>query len=240
MLIVKDIDTYYGRSQALRRVSLEVFDGEIITIIGSNGAGKTTLLKTIHGLLPLHHGSMEFMGHDISQVSSAARVRLGIAQVPEGRHLFPGLTVMENLELGSYVRARTQSPNKIREDLEYVLETFPILRERRNQKAGTLSGGEQQMAAMGRALMASPKLLLLDEPSLGLAPKVKQIIFQVIMKLNKERGLAVLLVEQDAQLALSIAHKGYVMQTGKVVLSGAARDLAGNQEVQKVYLGHEL
>lgn len=239
MLTLTNVDAYYGRVQALHEVNLEVKVGEIVAILGSNGAGKTTLLKTVHGILPARRGAIRLGEHELSSVSAEARIRLGIAHVPEGRQLFPGLTVLENLRLGAYARARRDSREAIRKDQEAVFRMFPILESRKFQKAGTLSGGEQQMAAIGRALMSAPRLLLLDEPSLGLAPKVKQLIFREIHNLNTQRGLTVLLVEQDTRMALSICNRCYVMQTGRIVLSGSAEDLMRNDEIRRIYLGQE-
>ena len=235
LLEIKDLHVHYGKIEALQGVSFSVDRGEIVTIIGANGAGKTTTLKTISGILKPTAGSMHFDGTDIATVAPYARVDLGISQVPEGRGIFPGMTVLENLEMGKYHRkgARTE----MKEDLEYVYELFPRVKERAQQAAGTLSGGEQQMVAMGRALMARPQLLLLDEPSMGLAPMIVAQIFDIVTKINAE-GMTVVLVEQNAQKALSVAHRAYVMETGNVVMSGNAKDLLHNDAVKDAYLGH--
>ena len=220
MLELKDVHTYYGNIHALKGISLTVNDGEIVTLIGSNGAGKSTTLRTIQGLNKPRTGEV---------------ATLGVAQSPEGRMIFPRMTVMENLEMGAYARKDITS---FKDDLEHVLTLFPRLRERITQKGGTLSGGEQQMLAMGRALMAKPKILLLDEPSMGLAPLLVELIFDIIKKLNED-GTTILLVEQNALMALSIAHRGYVLQTGEIVLADDAKKLMKNEEVQKTYLGVE-
>ena len=227
-----DVHTYYGAIHALRGIDLEVHRGEIVTLIGANGAGKTTTLKTISGLLHPRTGTVEFDGPDISHVAAHDLVRLGIGQAPEGRRIFSRLTVYENLLMGGFTRSKAENL----EQVEHVYELFPRLRERAGQKGGTLSGGEQQMLAIGRALMTRPSVLLLDEPSLGLAPILVQQIFQIIREIN-ERGMTILLVEQNALQALSIADRGYVLQTGHVVLAGTAHELRENEMVRKAYLG---
>jgi len=233
MLEVREIDVFYGALQALKKVSIEVNKGEIVTVIGSNGAGKTTLLKTIAGLLRPSSGHIEFLRRRIDGMKAHEIVNLGISLVPEGRKLFPSLTVMENLELGAYVaRARRQKEDT----LKFVFELFPILKERKDQKAGTLSGGEQQMLALGRALMSQPKLLMLDEPSLGLAPKIALKILETVRALNKETGLTILLVEQNVMLALEIADRGYVLETGFISHKGSTRELKNIEEIRKRYL----
>ena len=234
LLEIKDIRVSYGKIEALRGVSFNADAGEIVTIIGANGAGKTTTLKTISGLLKPTAGSMHFNGTDIATVAPYARVDLGISQVPEGRGIFPGMTVLENLEMGKYHRKNARA--EMREDLEHVYELFPRVKERAQQPAGTLSGGEQQMVAIGRALMARPQLLLLDEPSMGLAPMIVQQIFEIITKINRE-GMTIVLVEQNAQKALTVANRAYVMETGAVVLSGDAKSLLNNDQVKAAYLG---
>lgn len=233
LLSVESIDVFYGVIQALKGVSLEVADGEIVTLIGANGAGKTTTLLTVSGLLRPTRGRIVFDGRDITVLPPHERVAMGIAQVPEGRRIFPDLTVMENLELGAYLR---QDRAGIKRDLDWVMTIFPRLAERRKQIAGTLSGGEQQMLAIGRALLAAPRLLLMDEPSLGLSPVLVQEIFRVIRTI-RERGVTILLVEQNAHMALRIADRGYVMETGRIVLHDKADALLVNEMVRKVYLG---
>ncbi|ADQ40880.1 ABC transporter related protein [Caldicellulosiruptor acetigenus I77R1B] len=233
MLKVNEIDVFYGAIQALFSVSLEVKKGEIVTLIGANGAGKSTLLKTISGLIRPRSGTILFEDIDITKKSSMEIVKLGISHVPEGRRVFPEMTVLENLELGAFLRKDKQG---IKKDLELVFERFPRLYERKNQLAGTLSGGEQQMLAIGRALMSRPKLLLLDEPSMGLAPILVTEIFKIIKEINSQ-GTTILLIEQNANMALSIADRAYVIETGKIVLSGDAKEIAANPEVKKAYLG---
>lgn len=233
MLKVENIDVYYGNIQALREVSLEVNEGEIVTLIGANGAGKTTLLKTLSGLLKPKKGTIEYLGKSIAGKAAQGIVKSGISQVPEGRRVFANMSVEENLDLGAYLQ---KDRDGIKKDMERVYELFPRLLERKNQSAGTLSGGEQQMLAMGRAIMAKPKLLLLDEPSMGLAPLMVQTIFRIIKEIN-EAGTTVLLVEQNAHMALSIAQRAYVIETGKVVLSGDAKELQESDEVRAAYLG---
>lgn len=233
MLEIKDIHTYYGNIHALKGVSLTVSQGEVVTLIGSNGAGKTTTLRTIQGLLRPRQGTVLFEGKPLETLSTEAIVRLGISQSPEGRLIFPRMTVQENLEMGAYLRNDTLG---IKSDMEKALNLFPRLRERISQKGGTLSGGEQQMLAIGRALMSRPRLLLLDEPSMGLAPMLVSQIFAIIRDINAQ-GTTILLVEQNARMALSVAHRGYVIQTGQVVVTGTARDLQSNEIVRKAYLG---
>jgi len=233
MLKVNNINVYYGNIHALKDVSLEVERGEIVTLIGGNGAGKTTTLRTISGLLRSKTGEIIFEDEVISNMPAPMIVKKGISQVPEGRRIFANLTVLENLEMGAYLRKDRQ---EVKNSLEMVFTRFPRLKERMYQRAGTLSGGEQQMLALGRALMSKPKLLLLDEPSMGLAPILVQEIFSIISEINKA-GTTVLLVEQNAHMALSIAHRAYVLETGRIVLSGYAKDLANSDEVRKAYLG---
>jgi len=235
MLELKDVHTYYGNIHALKGISLTVNDGEIVTLIGSNGAGKSTTLRTIQGLNKPRTGSVILDGVELNKLPAHEIAALGVAQSPEGRMIFPRMTVLENLEMGAYVR---KDLTTYKNDLEHVMTLFPRLRERINQKGGTLSGGEQQMLAMGRALMAKPKILLLDEPSMGLAPLLVELIFDIIKKLNDE-GTTILLVEQNALMALSIADRGYVLQTGEIVLADDAKKLMKNEEVQKTYLGVE-
>ncbi len=235
MLELKDVHTYYGNIHALKGISLIVNDGEIVSLIGSNGAGKSTTLRTIQGLNKPRSGSVVLDGIELHKLPAHEIATLGVAQSPEGRMIFPRMTVMENLEMGAYVRKDLTS---FKDDIDHVFSLFPRLKERIGQKGGTLSGGEQQMLAMGRALMAKPKILLLDEPSMGLAPILVELIFDIITKLNQE-GTTILLVEQNALMALSIAHRGYVLQTGEVVLADEASKLMKNAEVQKTYLGVE-
>lgn len=233
LLEVKDINVFYGVIQAIKNVSFEVNQGEIVALIGANGAGKTSIMHTISGLIHSQSGSIQFDGHDISKLSAHKIPGLGLVQVPEGRHVFAEMTVLENLEMGAYLR---KDKDEIAKDLINVFKRFPRLEERKNQLAGTLSGGEQQMLAMGRALMAKPKLLLLDEPSMGLSPILVNEIFDIIKKINKD-GVTVLLVEQNANKALSIANRAYVLETGKVTVSGNATDVANNPKVREAYLG---
>lgn len=235
MLELKDVHTFYGNIHALKGISLTVNDGEIVTLIGSNGAGKSTTLRTIQGLNKPRTGTIIMDGVELHKLPAHEISALGVAQSPEGRMIFPRMTVMENLEMGAYVRKDLTSFN---DDLDHVFSLFPRLKERITQKGGTLSGGEQQMLAMGRALMAKPKILLLDEPSMGLAPLLVELIFDIIKKLNEE-GTTILLVEQNALMALSIANRGYVLQTGEVVLADKADKLMKNDMVQKTYLGVE-
>ncbi|ADI03094.1 MAG TPA: ABC transporter ATP-binding protein [Syntrophothermus lipocalidus] len=233
MLRIDNINVYYGAIHALKNVSLEVEAGAIVTLIGANGAGKTTTLKTISGILRPRSGSVIFENRDITKLPPQAIVGLGICQVPEGRRIFPSMSVLENLEMGAYLRKDKQG---IKTDMEMVFSRFPRLEERKKQIAGTLSGGEQQMLAIGRALMARPRLMLLDEPSMGLAPLLVREIFDIIKDINSQ-GTTILLVEQNAHMALSIADKAYVLETGEIVLEGAARDLMESEEVKKAYLG---
>ena len=232
LLNVEGINVYYGAIHAIKDISFHVNEGEIVTLIGANGAGKTTTLQTISGLLRSKTGSITFEGQNISNVRADKLVARGLAQVPEGRRVFLQMSVEENLEMGAY----TQSPSGVLADLEMVFELFPRLKERRRQVAGTLSGGEQQMLAMGRALMSHPKLLMLDEPSMGLAPILVEQIFEIIQNLNKN-GSTILLVEQNAQMALSVAHRGYVLETGRVVTTGTGEELIESPEIKKAYLG---
>ena len=233
MLDIKDINVYYGAIHAIKGISLYVNEGEIVTLIGANGAGKSTTLRTISGLLKPKTGTINFLGNEISGMAAHKIVREGISQVPEGRRIFTDMTVMENLELGAFIR---DDKKTIAQDLKMVFQRFPRLEERKLQLAGTLSGGEQQMLAMGRALMSRPKLLLLDEPSMGLAPLLIREIFSIIVDINKT-GTTVLLVEQNANMALSIANRAYVLETGRITLSGDAKKLAASEEVRKAYLG---
>jgi branched-chain amino acid transport system ATP-binding protein len=233
MLEIKDLHTYYGNIHALKGISLKVEQGEIVTLIGSNGAGKTTTLRTIQGLLRPRQGKILFENSPLDALSAQAIVRLGISQSPEGRLIFPRMTVQENLEMGAFSRRDTLG---IKSDLEKALHLFPRLRERINQKGGTLSGGEQQMLAIARAMMSRPRLLLLDEPSMGLAPMLVTQIFSIVRDIN-EQGTTVLLVEQNARMALSVANRGYVLQTGQIILTGTAKDLQSNETVRKAYLG---
>ncbi len=233
MLNISDINVYYGAIHAIKGISLVVNQGEIVTLIGANGAGKSTTLRTISGLLKPKTGSITFQGQDIAGTPAHKIVGLGISQVPEGRRIFTEMTVMENLDLGAFIR---KDKDGIAADKKHVFELFPRLEERQDQVAGTLSGGEQQMLAMGRALMSRPKLLLLDEPSMGLAPLLIKEIFSIIEDINKS-GTTVLLVEQNANMALSIANRAYVLETGRITLSGDAKKLAASEDVRKAYLG---
>lgn len=233
MLTVNDINVFYGAIHAIKGVSLEVNEGEIVTLIGANGAGKSTILRTISGLLKPKTGSIQFEGQEIAGMPAHEIVKTGISQVPEGRRIFAEMSVLENLELGAFTR---KDKDGIKADMELVFERFPRLKERIGQLAGTLSGGEQQMLAMGRALMSRPRILLLDEPSMGLAPLLIKEIFAIIQDINKT-GTTVLLVEQNANMALSIAHRAYVLETGRITLSGDAKELAASDEVRKAYLG---
>lgn len=237
MLKLQSVITYYGRILALRGISLHVDDGEIVAIVGPNGAGKTTALNTICGLLPSRSGKIVFDGHDVTGKNAEALVKAGLIQVPEGRMLFSEMTVYENLMLGAYRRSRAAKRTEMAHDFEKIYAMFPVLKDRMNQLAGTLSGGEQQMLAIGRALMGRPKMLLLDEPSMGLAPLVVKEIFKVIAELRKSEGTTVLVVEQNARAALAIAKRAYVLETGRVVMEGPASELAKNPEIQRAYLG---
>ncbi|MHB8892987.1 MAG: ABC transporter ATP-binding protein [Candidatus Limnocylindrales bacterium] len=232
LLRLKGVHAYYGHIHALQGIDLEVRAGEIVTLLGTNGAGKTTTLKTISGLLHPRKGTVEFDGRDVSGVASHRLVSMGVAHAPEGRRIFSRLTVLENLQMGGYTRTAAE----VRQDVEHVFGLFPRLQERASQRGGTLSGGEQQMLAIGRALMIRPRVLLLDEPSLGLSPILVQQIFQIIQEINS-RGMTILLVEQNALQALAIAQRGYVLQTGRVVLSGTSGELSRNEMVRKAYLG---
>lgn len=234
MLELKNLQTFYGNIQALKDVSIEISEGEIITLIGANGAGKTTTLMSVCGIVPPRSGDILFMGKPIHDLSPNQIVSLGISQVPEGRRIFPYLTVMENLDMGAFLRA---DKDGIKQDMEYIFELFPILAERRHQAGGTLSGGEQQMLAISRALMARPMLLLMDEPSLGLAPLIVKQIFEIIRKVNTENNTTIFLVEQNANLALKVAHRGYVMETGRITLADSAEKLLADEKVKKAYLG---
>jgi branched-chain amino acid transport system ATP-binding protein len=234
VLSINEIHTFYGQIEALKGITVNVDEGEIVTLIGANGAGKSTILKTISGLLAPRTGTIEFLGETISGMKVHDVTAKGVIQVPEGRRIFPRMTVEENLEMGAFLR--TKDPEGVKESVEWVFELFPRLKERRAQKGGTLSGGEQQMLATARGLMADPKLLMLDEPSMGLAPVVVELIFDTIQKLN-DKGITILLVEQNAAMALQIANRGYVLETGKVVLQGTGKELLGNEQVRKTYLG---
>jgi branched-chain amino acid transport system ATP-binding protein len=232
LLRVEDLVSGYGKIEVLKKVSITVNEGEIVCVLGANGAGKTTLINTISGLVPVRSGKILFMGKDITHMPPHERVELGLVQVPEGRKIFPKLTVLENLEIGAFTVNSTELKKK---NLEWIYSLFPILYERRNQKAGTLSGGEQQMLAIGRALMSNPKLLMLDEPSMGLAVKMISLIFDVIKEISKK--VSILLVEQNANKALSIVDRGYLIETGKIVLSASRDVLITSEEVRRVYLG---
>ena len=233
VLRLEDVHTYYGSIHALKGVSIEVREGEIVTLIGANGAGKSTTLRSVNGLNHPREGSIRFQGRDITNAPPHQIVKMGIAQSPEGRRLFPHMSVYENLEMGAFQRADRRN---IKEDLDRVYDLFPRLQERRSQKAGTLSGGEQQMCAIGRALMARPKLLMLDEPSMGLAPIFVERIFEIVKEIN-EQGTTILLVEQNALMALDAADRGYVLETGEIALADEAKALRENEQVRKAYLG---
>ena len=233
MLRVEGVNVYYDSIRALKDISFYVNEGEIVTLIGANGAGKTTALNTISGLLKPKTGSISFLGHEIQNEKAHNILKLGLAQVPEGRRIFSRMTVLENLEMGAYAR---RDRDHLPEEMERVFKSFPRLKERRKQLAGTLSGGEQQMLAMGRAMMSMPKLLMMDEPSMGLSPILVSEIFSIIREISKA-GTTVLLVEQNAKMALSVAGRAYVMETGKIVLTGSAREMLDNDDVKKAYLG---
>ncbi len=240
MLKIKNINTYYGQVHVLKNVSLHLTAGEIVTLIGANGAGKTTLLNSLSGIISPRSGQIIFDGVPINDLAAHQIVKMGISQVPEGRQVFKPLSVEDNLELGAYLQYKTREGKAAaKETIEMVYALFPILRERRKQLAGTLSGGELQMLSIGRALMAKPKLLLLDEPSMGLAPIVAQEIFQVIESLSREKKTTILLVEQNARAALKLANRGYVLETGRLILEGTAAELLQNKEVQRAYLGKD-
>jgi branched-chain amino acid transport system ATP-binding protein len=234
MLKLSNIHTYYGNIHALKGIDIEVEEGEVISLIGANGAGKSTTLMTTSGIVPAQKGTIELNGEDITYLSPDDIVKKGICQVPEGRRIFPYLTVAENLDMGAFLR---NDNDKIKQDLSYVYELFPILANRRNQAGGTLSGGEQQMLAISRALMSRPKILLLDEPSLGLAPIVVKQIFSIIEKINQENKTTIFIVEQNANLALKAAHRGYVMETGRITMTDTGANLLANEDVKKAYLG---
>jgi branched-chain amino acid transport system ATP-binding protein len=234
MLKVKNLHTYYGGIHALKSVSLELAQGEIVTLIGANGAGKSTTLMSVCGVVPPRYGEIHFMGQPINTMSPDKIFALGIVQVPEGRRIFSNMTVTENLDMGAYLR---KDKAGIKEDLDYIFEIFPRLAERRHQSGGTLSGGEQQMLAISRGLMSRPKLLLLDEPSLGLAPVLVQLIFETISKINKENGTTIFLVEQNANMALRIAHRGYVMESGAIAMEDTAPNLLKSEKIKTAYLG---
>ena len=236
MLSVKNINVYYGPIHAIKDISFHVNEGEIVTLIGANGAGKTTTMHAISGLLKLRSGEIDYCGQTISKMEPHKIIRLGLAQVPEGRRVFSGLTVQQNLQMGAYTRR--DGKEAIQNDFDMVFDLLPRLKERRNQPAGTLSGGEQQMLAMGRALMCKPKMLLLDEPSMGLSPLLVKEIFRIIRQVNRN-GVTVLLVEQNAKMALEIANRAYVLETGTIKMEGEATELANNIEVRKAYLGCE-
>ena len=235
LLEVRDLHVHYGRIEAIKGISFEVAEGEIVTLIGANGAGKTTTLKTVSGVRPVTSGSVVFDGNDITAMPPHQRVELGLCQAPEGRGIFPGMSVLENLDMGAYTR-RDRKSAAYRDDVERVFDLFPRLRERRTQTGGTMSGGEQQMLAIARALMARPRVLLLDEPSMGLAPMIVKQIFEIITEINQQ-GTTVLLVEQNAQQALQRAHRAYVLETGHIVRSDDAKVLLGDESVRAAYLG---
>jgi branched-chain amino acid transport system ATP-binding protein len=234
MLELKKVCTCYGNIMALKDASIKVSQGEIVTLIGANGAGKTTILMTISGIVPPRSGEVLFLDKPVQHMNPEEIVALGICHVPEGRHIFPQMTVTENLAMGAFLRSNRA---EIKKDMDYVYQLFPILAQRRHQTGGTLSGGEQQMLAISRALMARPRLLLLDEPSLGLAPLLVRLIFQIIGKINREQGTTILLVEQNANMALKVAHRGYVMENGRIVMEGPAESLLHKEDVKKAYLG---
>ncbi|WP_029893575.1 ABC transporter ATP-binding protein [Desulfohalovibrio reitneri] len=234
ILKLDNVSAHYSRIQALHSISLVIRQGEIVTMIGANGAGKSTTLMTICNVVPTTEGSVHYKGRDITAVSADKLPMMGLCQVPEGRRIFPRLSVFENLEMGAYFR---RDKTDVANDMDMVFDYFPVLKERRRQAGGTLSGGEQQMLALGRALMSRPKLLLLDEPSLGLAPLIVKQIFSIVETINREQGVTILLVEQNANLALQLAHRGYVLETGRVVMEDQADKLMDNPEIRKAYLG---
>ena len=234
ILNVNDLNVYYGGIHAIKNISFNIKKGEIVSLIGANGAGKTSTLHAISGLVPIKSGEISLNGENVTNIEAHKLVGLGMAHVPEGRRIFTELTVLENLEMGAYTRNDTE---QIKEDIKHMFTLFPRLAERKKQLAGTMSGGEQQMLAMARALMSSPSLLLLDEPSMGLAPLLVQEIFNIIERINKEENVTVLLVEQNANMALSIADRGYVLETGKIILEGTGKELLSNPEIKKAYLG---
>ena len=234
ILNVNDLNVYYGGIHAIKNISFNIKKGEIVSLIGANGAGKTSTLHAISGLVPIKSGEISLNGENVTNIEAHKLVNLGMAHVPEGRRIFTELTVLENLEMGAYTRNDTE---QIKEDINHMFTLFPRLAERKKQLAGTMSGGEQQMLAMARALMSSPSLLLLDEPSMGLDPLLVQEIFNIIERINKEENVTVLLVEQNANMALSIADRGYVLETGKIILEGTGKELLSNHEIKKAYLG---
>ncbi|NWO19417.1 ABC transporter ATP-binding protein [Leptotrichia sp. oral taxon 223] len=234
ILNVNDLNVYYGGIHAIKSISFQIKKGEIVSLIGANGAGKTSTLHAISGLVPIKSGEISLNGENVTNIDAYKLVSRGMAHVPEGRRIFTELTVLENLEMGAFTRNDTE---QIKKDMEHMFSLFPRLAERKKQLAGTMSGGEQQMLAMARALMSSPSLLLLDEPSMGLAPLLVQEIFNIIVKINKEENVTVLLVEQNANMALSIADRGYVLETGKIILEGTGKELLTNPEIKKAYLG---
>ena len=234
ILNVNDLNVFYGGIHAIKNISFNIKKGEIVSLIGANGAGKTSTLHAISGLVPIKSGEISLNGENVTNIEAHKLVSLGMAHVPEGRRIFTELTVLENLEMGAYTRNDTE---QIKEDINHMFTLFPRLAERKKQLAGTMSGGEQQMLAMARALMSSPSLLLLDEPSMGLAPLLVQEIFNIIERINKEENVTVLLVEQNANMALSIADRGYVLETGKIILEGTGKELLSNPEIKKAYLG---
>lgn len=234
MLELRNVDTYYGNIQALKSISIDVNEGEIVTLIGANGAGKSTTLMTICGVTPPRNGEILFKGTPIHKMSTEKIVAMGLVQVPEGRRIFPGMSVLENLEMGTFLR---RDKSEIQKDIDYAFDLFPILAQRRSQLGGTLSGGEQQMLAISRALMARPRVLLLDEPSLGLAPLIIKQIFEIIKKINQEQKTTVFLVEQNANQALKLADRGYVMENGHITLTDTAENLLDNEQVKEAYLG---
>jgi branched-chain amino acid transport system ATP-binding protein len=234
MLKLRNIKTYYGKIEAVKGVTLDIGEGEIIALIGANGAGKSTTLMSISGICPPRSGQIFFCERPIHHLNPHEIVALGISQIPEGRRIFPRLTVQENLDMGAFLK---KDQHTVKQDMRYVFQLFPILKERRHQAGGTLSGGEQQMLAIARAIIARPRLLLMDEPSLGLAPIVVQLIFEIIRKINQDNGTTIFLVEQNAHMALNVAHRGYVMENGRISLEGFARDLLNNDAVRTAYLG---